>query len=123
MLTANFDWNITQDLNLNALVGNEFVHATKKFYESYGANFNYGGWNHIKNASIFQATETYRKSRTVGTFANLSLTYKNMLYFSATGRNDIVSTMPRNNRSFFYPSVSLGFIFTELESLKNNVVT
>ena len=31
--------------------------------------------------------------------------------------------MPRNHRSFTYPSVSLGFIFTELEPLKNNVLT
>jgi len=123
LLTANFDWNINEELNLNALVGNEFVHKTKKFYESYGSDFNYGGWNHISNASVYQASESYRKSRTVGTFANLSLTYKNMLYFSATGRNDVVSSMPRNNRSFFYPSVSLGFIFTELESLKNDVLT
>jgi len=123
LLTANFDWNINEDLNLNALLGNELVDKTKKYHDSYGADFNYGGWNHINNASVFQASESYRRSRTVGTFANLSLAYKNMLYLSATGRNDIVSSMPRNNRSFFYPSVSLGFIFTELESLKNDVLT
>ena len=46
-----------------------------------------------------------------------------MLFLNVTGRNDIVSTMPRNNRSFFYPSVSLGFIFTELKPLKNNILT
>lgn len=46
-----------------------------------------------------------------------------MLYLNATGRGDMVSSMPRNNRTFFYPSVSLGFIFTELQALKNNVVT
>jgi len=45
-----------------------------------------------------------------------------MLYLNVTGRNDVVSEMPRNNRSFFYPSASLGFVFTELEGLKNNNV-
>jgi hypothetical protein len=30
--------------------------------------------------------------------------------------------MPRDNRSFFYPSVSLGFVFTELPGLKGNTV-
>ena len=44
---------------------------------------------------------------------------KNMLYLTVTGRNDVVSTMPRGNRSFFYPSVSLGWIFTELPALKD----
>lgn len=45
-----------------------------------------------------------------------------MLYFNATVRNDIVSSMPRGNRSFTYPSVSLGWIFTELPCLKDNSV-
>ena len=31
--------------------------------------------------------------------------------------------MPHGNRSFFYPSVSGGFIFTELPALKNKVLT
>lgn len=72
----------------------------------------------MSNASVYSTTSEYRRKRTVGNFASLSLAYRNMLYFNATGRNDIVSSMPRNNRSFFYPSVSLGWIFTELESLK-----
>lgn len=46
-----------------------------------------------------------------------------MLYLSATGRNDIVSSMPRDNRSSFYPFVSLGFIFTELDVVKNDILT
>jgi len=43
-----------------------------------------------------------------------------MLFFNATGRYDKVSSMPRDNRGFFYPSVSLGFLFTELGPLKGN---
>ncbi len=46
-----------------------------------------------------------------------------MLYLNVTGRNDIVSSMPRDNRSFFYPSVSLGWVFTEVEALKNDILT
>ena len=45
-----------------------------------------------------------------------------MVYLNVTGRNDYVSTMPRKNRSFFYPSVSAGWILTELEPLKNDIV-
>jgi hypothetical protein len=57
-----------------------------------------------------------------GFFGSASLSYKDLLYLNATGRNDIVSSMPNGNRSFFYPSVSLGFVFTELEALKGNKV-
>lgn len=58
------------------------------------------------------------ENRTVGFFGNVSASYKNMLYLTLTGRQDYVSNMPRNNRSFFYPSISAGFILTELDALK-----
>ena len=47
---------------------------------------------------------------------------RDQLYLTVTGRNDYVSTMPRGSRSFFYPSVSLGWEFTKLSFLENNSV-
>lgn len=123
LLTATFDWNITEDLHFNFLYGNEIVQNKYHNESSFGNHFNFAGWNHMDNISTYSAGETIRKTRTIGNFANLSLDWKNMLFLNATGRQDIASTMPRNNRTFFYPSVSLGFIFTELEPLKNNILT
>ena len=123
LLTASYNWIINEDWNFDALVGNEFVHNQRKYYESYGANYNFPGWNHIDNATSMIASEEYRKKRTIGNFASVSLSYANMVYLNATLRNDRVSNMPRDNRSFTYPSVSLGWIFTELDQLKNNILT
>ena len=123
LLTANFDWNITDDLHFNFIYGNEIVQNKYHSEDAFGNHFNFAGWNHMNNISTYSAGETIRKTRTIGNFANLSLDWKNMLFLNATGRQDIASTMPRNNRRFFYPSVSLGFIFTELEPLKNNILT
>jgi len=123
LLTASYNWEINPDLSFDALLGNEIVESKTEYNYAYGQNFNFSGWNHIDNASVFQASNSYGRNRTFGNFGSLSLAYKNMLYLNATGRNDVVSSMPRNNRSFFYPSVSLGWIFTELEQLKNDVVS
>jgi len=122
LFTLNYDWKITPDFDLNLLLGNEFVNKTTKTTVAEGYNFNFPGWNHINNATTFQAEQSYTKKRTVGNFANLALSWKNMLYFNATVRNDIVSSMPRGNRSFTYPSVSIGWIFTELPALKDNQI-
>ena len=51
--------------------------------------------------------------RIVSFFADARLSYKDLLYLNITGRNDIVSTLPQANNSFFYPSISLGYVFTE----------
>ena len=123
LLTASYNWEINPDLSFDALLGNEIVESKTEYNYAYGQNFNFSGWNHIDNASVFQASNAYGRNRTFGNFGSLSLAYKNMLYLNATGRNDVVSSMPRNNRSFFYPSVSLGWIFTELDQLKNDVLS
>jgi len=123
LATATYNWKINSDFELDVLIGNELVNRTRKYDYSYGANFNFPGWNHMDNASTYNASEEFRKTRTVGTFGNVSLNYRDMLYLNVTGRNDVVSTMPRNNRSFFYPSVSLGWVFTEVELLRNDVLT
>ena len=123
LLTAAYTWNINEEWTLDALIGNEFVDKKTKYEYAYSMNFNFPGWNHLNNASVFSNESQYNKKRTVGNFANLSVAWKNMLYLSGSIRNDIVSSMPRDNRSFTYPSVSLGFIFTELAPLKNNILT
>lgn len=122
LLTINYDWQINQDWNLNAILGNEVIQSNKKKYYEYGANYNFSGWNQINNSTIQQTKEERWKNRTVGFFGNVSASYKNMLYLTVTGRQDYVSNMPRNNRSFFYPSVSAGFILTELDALRNDVL-
>jgi TonB-linked SusC/RagA family outer membrane protein len=120
LLTAAYNWKISTDLSFDALLGNEIVESSSKYTYGYGKDFNFPGWNHMDNASVYNSSEAYRRNRTVGTFGSASLSYRSMLFLNATGRKDVVSSMPTNNRSFFYPSVSLGFVFTELSSLKGN---
>ena len=122
LLTVTYDWNINADFDFSLMYGNEWVDKTTRVTTAQGYNFNFPGWNNIGNATTFQAGQSTTKKRTVGNFGNLSLSWKNMLYLNATVRNDVVSSMPRGNRSFTYPSVSLGWIFTELPFLKANQV-
>ena len=122
LLTANYDWQINEAWNLNAIVGNELVQSNRNYYYTYGSGYNFSGWNHLDNATTMVNSSEKWRNRTVGFFGNVSVAYKSMLYLTLTGRQDYVSSMPRNSRSFFYPSVSVGFILTELEALKNDVV-
>ena len=121
LLTANFmaDWG---DFKFDAMLGNEINQNSYRTWSYTGTNFNFFGMPNMRNATSFSSSEYNRKSRTVGFFGSLGLSWREMLFLTVTGRNDYVSTMPRDNRSFFYPSVSLGWIFTELEGLKGNHV-
>jgi TonB-linked SusC/RagA family outer membrane protein len=123
LLTATYHWKISDDLSLDLLYGNEIIEYQRNMVDAYGKNFNFSGWNHINNVSVYQAETSLKKRRTIGNFGNLSLEYKNMLYLNASIRNDITSSMPTNNRSFTYPSVSLGWVFTAIEGLRSDVLT
>jgi len=112
MLTANKD--LTEDLNLTAMIG----HNTNERF----SRLDYTTANDLvaNNVYVFQNalsvaanTESY-KQRLVGAYFDVSLGYKNMLYFDVTGRNDWSSTLPKSNRSYFYPSVSTSFVFSEI---------
>ena len=46
-------------------------------------------------------------------FGQVTFDYKRYLYLTVTGRNDRTSTIPVVRNSFFYPSVSGSFIFSD----------
>lgn len=126
LITANFTakFGAEQEWDLGIMLGNEINDETARKWDYYGSNFNYYGHPTISNATSYSESEYRRRKRTVGFFGSASLSWDNQLYLTVTGRNDYVSTMPRGNRSFLYPSVSLGWIFTELPQFKgNNILT
>jgi TonB-linked SusC/RagA family outer membrane protein len=46
-------------------------------------------------------------------YGSVSLNYAGWLNLDLTGRNDWSSTLPEDNRSYFYPSVSGAFVFSD----------
>lgn len=88
----------------------------------YGETFSVPGLISINNtdrAKVEAATRGYRR-RLVGVFGDFKIDYKNYLFLNLTGRNDWSSTLPKNNNSFFYPSASLSFIFTDVLKTNSN---
>ena len=122
LFTVNYEMNIGDDFHLTAMAGNEINQENKAFYEDYGQGFNFGGNPTIQNTAIQTSTTTVDRARTVGFFGNATLSWRNQAYLNVTGREDVVSTMPRGNRAFFYPSVSVSYVLTELEPLRGNPI-
>ena len=116
-LMANFNYDLTSDLNLQVAVGHNYR------YESY--NVFSGGGNTLMVPGIYALSnvlsptastslDNTRKSRNSNSaFANLDLAFKDYLFLNATARNEWSSVLPSDNQSFFYPSVGLSFIPTK----------
>ncbi len=111
MLSGNIDLN--DDLNLGYLAGYDIYDKNYDRLYAFGEGLSIQGFRDISNASILQTQNNLIRKRILGTFGEISLSYQNALFLSVTGRNDKSSTLPEDNNSFFYPSVSLGYVFTE----------
>ena len=60
-----------------------------------------------------QFSHAATQKRLVGVFGEFRADWKNTVFLTVTGRNDWTSTLPLENRSYFYPSVSGSFVFTQ----------
>ncbi|WP_293956329.1 MULTISPECIES: SusC/RagA family TonB-linked outer membrane protein [unclassified Sphingobacterium] len=67
----------------------------------------------------FYSTISERAINSVYGLVNLS--YRDMVYLDVTGRNDWSSTLPVNNRSYFYPSASLSVLANQVFSLPKTI--
>jgi TonB-linked SusC/RagA family outer membrane protein len=56
-------------------------------------------------------------------FGSLSANYNGWFNVDVTGRNDWSSTLPVENRSYFYPSVSSAFVFTDAFGLESDLLS
>jgi hypothetical protein len=65
---------------------------------------------------------TITRQRLLSLLGTFDLGYKDLIFFNVRGRNDWSSTLPIANRSFFYPSMGLSFIFSELPLFNNSPV-
>ena len=54
-------------------------------------------------------------------YGTATIGFKDMIYVDLTARNDWSSTLPENNRSYFYPSASVSLLLNEMVHISNSV--
>ncbi len=108
---------------LDFIVGNEVYDSRYKSTRVSGANFVVGDWANLANATEISGNNNESKQRVVGFYSNVNLGWKDKVFLNASGRNDIVSNMPSGSRSFFYPSVGLSTILTEILPSTKNILS
>lgn len=115
-LLLTYSKTIAEDFSIDAMIGNSVEELDIRTTYTTGDGFQAPGIYSISNVLIEdqQIREVISRKRTVGVFGDLKLGWKNALFLTATGRNDWSSTLPENKRSFFYPSVGMSAVLTDL---------
>ena len=109
---------LTKDISFEATLGNSLQDLKSNVDAGGGEMFldpNFISLNNLTNKLI---RTTISQRRLVSFFGTGTLSYKDYLYLTATGRNDLTSTIPVDRYSFFYPSVSASFVFTDVPAFE-----
>ena len=126
-LNSDFILNFNKEfknITINALAGHNLNQRSSRSIYAQVNNLTIPDFYQISNTSETPfAGESFGRRRLVGVFGNLDISYKSILFITATARNDWSSTLPKGNNSFFYPGVNTSFIFTELLPKLNNVLS
>ncbi len=112
------------DFDTHLMLGTTAENTEITNQNHWGYNFITAGtisFNNMAPENKFFTDGTTQK-RLVGAYGEFGISYKDLIYLTATGRNDWSSTLPIENRSYFYPSVSGSFVFTQLLP-KNNILS
>jgi TonB-linked SusC/RagA family outer membrane protein len=112
-----YNENLTEDLNLSALLGTNIRRSSvDQMYISTNGGLIVPGQYSIGNSSssVLAPEELATEVGVNGIFAGFSLGYKNFVFLDGNIRRDQSSTLPASNNSYYYPSVSGSFLFSNV---------
>ena len=119
-----FSRNNGNALSVTALLGGELNRYDYQYHSTSIKDFILPGNYSVANAAVAATTGLNEKHTELhGVFGSLNLGFRDFLFLDVTGRNDWSSTLPKKDRSCFYPSVSLAAVVTEALGIESGILS
>ncbi|KXX69182.1 SusC/RagA family TonB-linked outer membrane protein [Flammeovirga sp. SJP92] len=116
----NFDAMLMYDnqfgkFDVVANVGTSYMHIYRRYSDTGSSNFSDPLQQNPQSGSDrFASYNTYEKAIS-SVYATASIGYDGYLFLDVSGRNDWSSTLPLDNNSYFYPSISGSWVFSDMD--------
>ncbi|MDR2919168.1 MAG: SusC/RagA family TonB-linked outer membrane protein [Tannerella sp.] len=103
------DWSVAATFG-----GNTQRNIVKQFNTSDGGRpFIVDGLWSVNNLGDKRPKKTYTEYRVNSIYATADFGWKNQIFLNLTGRNDWFSTLAPESNSYFYPSATLSWVFSD----------
>jgi len=110
-LNFNYNTKITEDFNFNGMIGFSANQRQADILQVYITDLDLPNYYELSNsASKPVVAQANSFSKNFGIYTSLETSYQNKIFLTLTGRNDLSSTLPVKNNSYFYPSAALSGI-------------
>ncbi|PXV57127.1 TonB-linked SusC/RagA family outer membrane protein [Dysgonomonas alginatilytica] len=120
-----YNTKLSDDFSLDALVGTNVLNRSEENNYQKAPRLAIPDLYTLTNSrdAIVTSNNSIKLRRIYSVYSSAQFGYKNYAYLNLTARNDWSSTLPRNNRSYFYPSVSASLVLSEALDIKNDVLS
>lgn len=114
-LFLEYETSLSNSLTLNALVGQNLNQTTVDQQAFQGLNYVIFDIDDLDNTNSVvpylppDGSPGFQRSRLTGLYSEFRFGFNSWAYLNLSGRNDWSSTLPIDNRSYFYPSASASF--------------
>lgn len=109
---------LAKDLNLDVSAGTNYRRRKVESSDLKGSRFIIPYLYDPSNLRTVTKSYNIAEIVTESAYYTADLNYKNYLNLSATGRYDVYSTLPQNNRGIFVPGISGSFVFSDFLHMK-----
>lgn len=111
---GRYNSDLSDVVSMDLVAGLNVNQRSSKYIATYVTDLTIPEFYNLSNSSNPPTSnDAIRQDRSVGVYGSATFGFYEWLYLTATARNDWSSTLPLDNNSFFYPSVSLSAILTE----------
>lgn len=111
LLTAKGNWD---RFGIVGTVGGNIMYRSSALYTENSGEFIIPDFHAIANGKTHGGEYEKTRKQINSLYATASLSWDDYLYLDLTARNDWSSTLPKDNDSYFYPSVGASWIFTQM---------
>ncbi len=122
--TANFDKNVTSDVNIKATLGTSNIGNRISNLGFSVPGLFFPVYNVSQRTSNDQPYQNFYEARKFGAFGEATVGYKNYAFLHGSYRGDIDSRLSKANRFIPYYDVDASLVLTDIfKSLQNNVLS
>ncbi|MCC3153759.1 SusC/RagA family TonB-linked outer membrane protein [Hymenobacter sp. BT770] len=125
LVTLKRDNVLRPGLNATLLLGQNVNQRRFQSISSQADNVLVPGFTNASVGGVFSngTGERSEVRRLLGYYSQLSLAFNDYLFVDVTGRIDQTSTLPKNKNSYFFPSATLGLVFTDALKLNSSILS
>ena len=115
-----YNKNVNDDWAFTVSVGGNQMRQNNRFQSTVAPQLLIPGIYNFSNSAVnLQVSQSRSEKRINSLYGYGQVAFKNMIFLDVTGRNDWSSTLPVDNNSYFYPSVTLSGVVSDMFTMPN----